>query len=276
MPSSTKQSLLWRIEGEGLPGVSYLFGTMHVRDQRVFRSLASVYAAIATCTAFAAEFALDSASEVSMPALLRLPDGVALDQLLPAKKWTKLQKMLQKTVGIQLSAFNHFKPLLISNLIEEKLLTSDMPYSLDEHLWRYASSLDKEMKGIETLAAQIEILQQLPLEQQLQGLLGTMRNFSRYRQHLLKMANWYEQGDIIKLYQATKRGTRDARRLLLYDRNVLMANRIAIMAKTQTTFCAVGAAHLAGQKGILYLLKRQGLRVQPILLETSERSTSSF
>lgn len=266
MPSNTKQSLLWRIEGEGLPGASYLFGTMHVKDQRVFQRLHSVYNIINTCNAFAAEFELDGAAEVSMPTLLRLPDELRLDQLLPAKKWSKLQKILYKTVGVQLHLFNHLKPLLISNLIDEHLLTTDMPYSLDEHLWRHAQSLDKTMKGIETLEEQIQILQQLPLKQQLQGLLATMRNFSRYRQHLLKMAKWYEQGDIIKLYQGTKRGTRDARRLLLYDRNLLMANRIGVMIQDQTTFCAVGAAHLAGQKGILYLLKHQGLQVKPMLL----------
>lgn len=266
MPSSTKQSLLWRIEGEGLPGASFVFGTMHVRDPRVFQRLDQVYASIAACEVYAAEMALNHSNEVSLPDLLHLPDGITLSQLLPAKKWLKLQQMLQKTVGIQLDIFNHFKPLFISNLIDEQLLSTDMPYSLDEHLWRYAEGLEKEMLGIETLAEQILILQQFPLQLQLQSLVATMRNFSRHRQHLLKMASWYEQGELVKLYQGTKRGTRGMRRLLLYDRNRLMAQRIAATIKSQTTFCAVGAAHLAGQKGVLYLLKHHGLKLQSVVL----------
>lgn len=261
-----KNTLLWRISGEDLPGVSYIFGTMHVKDARVFQRLEQVYAAMEQCDAFAAEFDLQDAGDGIDPRLFTLPKGLSLEELLPAKKYHKLRRILQKTLQINIDLLKFNRPLLLSNLIEERLLVSNMPYSLDEHLWQYAQRIGKQQFGIETLHEQLKILQQISLAHQIQGLISTMRNFSRYRRHLLKMAQWYEQGDIYKLYQGTRRGTHGLRKLLLYDRNVLMANRIARLIQEQTTFCAIGAAHLAGQKGVLRLLKLKGFRLEPLVL----------
>lgn len=263
---ASKKTLLWEISGEALPGISYIFGTMHVKDARVFQRLEKVYASIESCEAFAAEFDLQDAGEGIDPRLFALPEGLALDQLISAKKYHKLRRVLQKTLQINIDLLKYNRPLLLSNLIEERLLASNMPYSLDEHLWQYAQRLGKTTLGIETLHEQLKILQLIPVSHQIQSLFSTVRNFSRYRQHLLKMAQWYEQGDIYKLYRGTRHGTHGLRRLLLYDRNVLMANRIAILIQAQTTFCTVGAAHLAGQQGVLRLLKSKGLRLKPVLL----------
>lgn len=266
MSKHSKKSLLWRIQGEDLPGTSYLFGTMHVKNQRVFDHLDNVYNTISHCDAFAAEFELDKIPDFSITDLFRLPDDLTLSQLIPAKKWDKLAKILLKTVGITLNHYNYFQPLFISNIIEEQILKKDMPVSLDEHLWHFASSNNKAMKGIETFEEQLEILKKISLEQQLKSLFSMMRNFSRFRQHLLKMADWYEEGEIVKLYKGTRSGARETRHILLFDRNHIMATRICGMIAHQTTFCAIGAAHLAGQKGVLNLLKNRGFQIEPLSL----------
>lgn len=263
---SNKQTLLWEITRADLPGISYVFGTMHVKDERVFRRLAAVYQAIEKCSAYAAEFDLQDAGEGLDARLFALPAGVSLDQLIPTKKYEKLRRVLLKMLQIDIDLLKYNLPLLLSNLIEERLLANNMPYSLDEHLWQCANQSDKATYGIETLQEQLQVLQQIPIKTQLQGLLSTVRNFTRYRHHLLKMADWYDQGDIQQLYQGTRRGTHGLRRILLYDRNAVMAHRIADLIQQQTTFCAIGAAHLAGQKGVLRLLKRKGFHLQPLIL----------
>jgi uncharacterized protein YbaP (TraB family) len=55
------------------------------------------------------------------------------------------------------------------------------------------------------------------------------------------------------------------RKALLFDRNKIMARRFAEMARQNSLFCAVGAGHLAGQKGMLRLLKKQGFKVRAIV-----------
>lgn len=261
-----KQTLLWEVHGETLQGTSFVFGTMHVRDQRAFQRLEPVYAAITACEAFAAEFDLNDISAGENLEALGLPSGVTLDQLVPTKKYEKLRGILRKTVGIELDLLRHSQPILVANLIEESIMATDMPFSLDQHLWRYAHNQGKTMVGIETLLEQIQILRQIPLEHQIQSLQASGKNIALHRRSLQKMAKWYEEGDIQQLYKASRRGAHGLRKLLLYNRNELMAERISKMVGVQTTFCAIGAAHLAGLKGVLRFLKKRGFKINPVTL----------
>lgn len=257
-------SLLWRLTGASLPGVSYVFGTMHVRDRRAFRLLLPVMDYIRECEALATEFALDEASLHFDPSLLQLPDAQTLEELIPDKKYRKLRKIVLKTTGLDIHLLRDKKPIIIANLIDERILARDMPVALDQELWHFARREGKILYGIETYREQLQILQKIPIEDQLKALLAIGRNISRHRKHLLRMTALYEQGNIRQLYQSARRGAQGLRRLMLYDRNALMAERIGRLIRRQPTFCAVGAAHLAGGKGVLRLLKHQQLRVEPV------------
>lgn len=257
-----KQSLLWKIDGEGLPGPSYVFGTMHVMDQRAFKYRESVYATIADCDLFATEFPLNEMGSFTGAEVLSLPDGMTLEDLMTPKKYLKLRKIFKKAAGIELNLFRHSLPIMVTNILTEQILSKDMPVSLDEHLWNYAQNLGKELTGIETFREQIDILQKIPLDYQLESLIGIGKNFKRYRKDLLKMANLYENGDLMQLHKKGKKGAQGLRRLLIHDRNEIMAGRIAGIASEKTVFCAIGAGHLAGKKGILRLLKLKGFKVR--------------
>jgi len=62
----------------------------------------------------------------------------------------------------------------------------------------------------------------------------------------------------------TKKSLGKFRHILLYDRNVNMSNTIASIIHKKPTFFAVGAAHLAGNKGILALLKRKKINIKSV------------
>lgn len=259
-----KRSLLWQLEGAGLPGPSYVFGTMHVRDRRAFRLLSSVQECILACEAFAIEFHLDEAAVLPDLHLMNLPPGQSLDQLLPPRRYDKLRRILRRATGLDIDRLRDKQPVIVANLIDEAMLARDMPYALDEMLWRYAQGHNKRLLGIETYQEQLRILEQIPLTEQLQALLAMGRHIGRHRRHLLQMTEWYEQGDIRRLYQSARRGAQRLRRLMLYERNVRMAGRMVAIAGRQTTVFAIGAGHLAGGKGVLRLLKQRGLSVRPI------------
>ncbi|HMO40509.1 MAG TPA: TraB/GumN family protein [Saprospiraceae bacterium] len=269
-------TLLWQLSGDALPGVSYLFGTMHVKDERAFRHLNAVYAAMEQCAAFAAEFDLDATDSGISPHIFSLPEGKTLQDYIPPRKYRKMRAILLKTVGIDPDFLQYNQPILLANLIEEQIMMQDMPWPLDQHLWRHAAAREKTMLGIETLEEQVDILRQIPIEQQAASLLATTRHFTRYRRGLLAMAHWYETGNIRQLYQAARRGARGMRKLLLYNRNALMADRIMAMIATQTTFCAIGAAHLAGGKGVLRLLKTKGVHITPVVLTTTPNNANGI
>lgn len=263
---TSKQTLLWQISGLELPGTSYLFGTMHVRNQRAFAHLEVVYEAIEQCDAFATEVNLDGLGMMGALQTFQLPNGTTLDQLFAPKKYAKLRRILRKVYGIDIHAFRRLQPILIANLLEESTLMKDMPFALDQHLWQFAQERGKKMAGIETLDEQIQTLQSIPLDYQIQALLSIQKNISRHRKSLLKATDWYKNGRIDQLYRSSRQGLHGLRSLLLYNRNQLMATRIRDMVNMQTSFCAVGAAHLWGKYGVIRLLKNDQIKVTPVQL----------
>ena len=79
------------------------------------------------------------------------------------------------------------------------------------------------------------------------------------------MVHWYRNGAVRELYKAAKKDAKGMRKILLFERNVMMVSRFVKIARENSLFCAVGAGHLAGKKGMLRLLKKEGFHIHPVL-----------
>lgn len=264
MKRNSKNSLLWEISGGDLRGVSYLFGTMHVKDERAFSLVKEVQNFIDACETFATEFNLKEAQSGVAPDILDLPDKQKLTDFISQKKYNKLRKTFIRHFNFDIEPLQTSMPLIISNALSAQSLQSEREVSLDEYLWQYAERREKVTLGIETFAEQIAILHKIPLAYQFKALSDVAKNISKFNKQHKKLAQLYEAQNIRQLYKSTKKSIGGARHILLYNRNQIMAERIASMATEQTLFAAVGAAHLAGKKGILKLLKDGGLQVKAV------------
>lgn len=260
-----KQSLLWRLQQPETNKISYLFGTMHVRDAKAFQTLTAVYEAIEACESFAAEYNLDASQGGISPSIMQLPAGQQLSDFMRPKQYAKLQKMLLKTYQIDVNKYKRLLPFFLVNIISQTILSEDMPLALDHHLWEFAREKERRLTGIETLEEQLSILQSISIEDQVRSLLKISGNVSTYRKQLLQLTTVYQTKDIQKIHKVAKKQIGGLRKLMLYDRNSLMAERIALLLKQDSVFVAVGAAHLGGATGVLRLLKQKGVRVQPII-----------
>ena len=248
---------------EGGKNSSYILGTMHVRDARAFQFEHLFYDKIQECEAFATEFNLDD-MQSQTDFTLSLPNGLQLSDVIKSKTFERISRVVEQKMGMPLIHFNALKPIIITNMLTESALSSDRLMSLDETLWRFASENGRILRGIETFEEQVEILNKMSLDEQIKGLKDLTANFSKFRKQLLRMTKLYETADIQKLYKAAKKTAKGSRRLLLYDRNEIMAQRIAEMSKEMSLCAAIGAGHLAGQKGVLRLLKNKGFKVKPV------------
>ena len=76
------------------------------------------------------------------------------------------------------------------------------------------------------------------------------------------MMQRYANGELQALYKAAKKDAKGMRKILIYRRNRLMTKRFLELMHTQSVFCAVGAGHLPGGKGMLRFLKNAGCRVE--------------
>jgi uncharacterized protein YbaP (TraB family) len=88
-----------------------------------------------------------------------------------------------------------------------------------------------------------------------------MANVTRFKKKLEDLNTLYKNTDIKQLYKTTKKSMGKLRKLMIYDRNIAMANRMAELSKEKSSFFAIGAAHLPGPKGVLTLLKKQGFKI---------------
>ncbi len=261
---SFKTSLLWKLSLPETELVSYLFGTMHIRDQRAFGGLERVYECIGACGAFALEIDLDQEESPGDPALFKLPGNGFLREHLSANAYMRLRRSLLKAFGVDIRFFPHLNPFTLLELISGKVLAEDNPLFLDAHLWNYARGQGKTTFGIETLQEQMALLSRIPLEVQLKMLRDMGRNTAHFRTTMHRMARVYEKGDLITLYRLSRKSAGNMRKQMLFDRNRIMAERIAALLPGESVFCAVGAAHLWGGKGVLRLLKHRGVHVDPV------------
>lgn len=258
-----KDSLLWQInKGEG--PASYLFGTMHVRDDIAFQHVERVLKYLSRCEALLTEIDLDEAKDKIQPQSYLLPEKMTLQSLVGEKKFNKMLAVLQKSFDFDLAQCNRLLPLLTINKISESLLKDDHSQPLDSFLWSEGKRLKIACAGIESLGEQLEILQEMDINLQVKMLKDLCGNVSKFARSIERMSKMYLAEDIKGLYKLTKKSLGSFRNILLYNRNTIMADRISERMNGHSSFYAIGAAHLAGDKGILALLKRKNLTLKPI------------
>lgn len=257
--------MLWSVSTAEQQADSYLFGTMHVKDQRAyaFYDLACSY--IDQCDALALEFDLSKMDQEAQARLMQQAPAQSLEALLPPQKLEKVRRFFIRALQIDIHPLRQLSPLLVSNLINEHLLQEDHPIALDEMLWRYARQQEKAILGIETYEEQLQVLRRISPQVQAQSILAMARHFKPHRRHLLRLAALYAEGNLPQLHRSSKKSLSGMRYQMLYRRNAVMAERIGSLIKAQPVFCAIGAGHLYGGKGVLRLLKQHGASVAPIL-----------
>jgi uncharacterized protein YbaP (TraB family) len=83
-----------------------------------------------------------------------------------------------------------------------------------------------------------------------------------------KSQDAYRRGDLDLLDSLDRMMERsDAfREKFLYKRNEIQANSIDTILKKSSLFVGVGAAHLAGERGVIDLLRKKGYRLRPVFM----------
>ena len=152
MKKKTKESLLWKIVAPNGGPVSYLFGTMHVRDLRAFGWLDLAKQHLGTCTVFATEFDFSETDSEALSVALELPEGKDLAEWLSPQAWKNLNRYARKKFGTTAESFRHQHPMTVSTALSMAFLLEESAHSLDETLWQYARSLGKPTTGVETFA----------------------------------------------------------------------------------------------------------------------------
>lgn len=259
-------SLLWKIEGNGLKAPSYLLGTIHILPKNDFFLTEAMQKALQGTEQIVLELDMDDpqmASDLLKNATMK--DGNTLDKLLSKSDYQKLDSLIKKGTGVSAAIFNQWQPILLSSLVFKEMVANEFA-SYESNLINRAKAENKEIKGLESVQEQTQALTSIPYAQQAQYLHELITNFDKQQRLFTKMVDLYKAQNINGLleYIVEQSGGIDFSTVLINQRNQAWISRIGNLAKEKPSFFAVGAGHLPGKKGVLTLLRKAGYKVEPV------------
>lgn len=227
--------LLWQISGKGIKKPSYLYGSYHSNDNRLFKFSDSTYSALLNADAVVLEadiYSLFTQYDPRAESIVLQVDG-------SGRPYTSDKKASLTKYGSE----------------------DGRPQFLDAYFQQVAYNAGKRFFPLESVEEQLEAYENI-----------TYHNFKEYSLNTLSLSQerilqTYLSGDIDNMREMLKSQlaiSGNAYNLLITNRNVVMANGIDSLCRKQGLFVAVGAAHLAGTEGIIQLLKNKGFTVRQV------------
>ena len=259
-PAST---LLWKISGNGLQNASYLYGTMHLTDPRIFSIGDSLYAAIEKTQGFAIELNPDDITQLVIDEVRsEIIQARKIKNMIDSREYKKyapaLSKKLKKNED-EITTYDVFKEK--NKWIAESYRTGSMSTFLDAYLFDVARHLDKWTGGVEDAADQRGLLDDLIDESDIRDIATEDAGENNLLEKMIKM---YINGDIEGINKIAGSADSTFHDKLLTKRNIKMARRMDSLAHERTMVFAVGAAHLPGSDGLIQLLRQKGFTVEPV------------
>jgi len=252
-------TLLWRISGKDLKQPSYLFGTMHVKDQRVFNFSDSVMLAIQKCNGFALEVHPDSIMRKMFEVMQKKDSTRDLHKLLGEKKYAELAKKFEQKNGYKMR--EGIDPLMAESVLHaNKEKPGDKESFIDAHLYGIARTMDKNIYGLEDASEQFDKVlgSSDAMRERLLGLLETGGGEDDSE----AMIKIYSTGNLDNILSYIKKF--DIADSELVARNHVMVTSMIKDMQKGSLFTAVGAAHLPGDNGIISQLQQGGYAVVPV------------
>lgn len=265
--SQNQKSLLWKITGNGLSKPSYIFGTMHLMCPSDFVLSDATKEAFNKAEQVYLEIDFDDPNMMmEMQQKMMLPQGKTLKSYLKDADYKLLNDFFTTKTGTGMPMFEHMKPLVLVSLVDMALLSCPIQ-SYELTFSKIAGESKKEIRGLETIAFQMSIFDTIPYEKQLQQLVDMVRRKDLALKEFNEMVTLYKDQDIdglLKLTRESQWNFNEYEDIFINNRNASWIPIIANAAKEKSTFIAVGAGHLGGDKGVLQLLRKIGYTVKPL------------
>lgn len=266
------KTLLWQISGKDLKKPSFLFGTMHLQDKRIFNLGDSFYHHFERAEGFAIEVdfkeymdslftkafqvveerELADEEEGIKDVKIEAPDTAVLDIEAPPPP-KEVSKSMKK----------YFRKLR-NERIKRLLVYGQMPTILDAYLYGMAMKQGKWLGAVEEVKDQLNIRDELGKdidEEEEMKLPEDKMMFS-----LENMIKIYLAQDMNRIEDYLDRyGSAKAKTIVFNNRNLKMVRSIDSLSHIRSMFYAVGAAHLPGDSGVIKLLRNKGYTVTPVI-----------
>ncbi len=285
--ASKYPSLLWKITGNGLTKPSYLYGTMHVSSKIAFHLGDSFFIALKAAEAVA----LESDPSLWLTEMLHTEDMHELS-------YDVFQRNNENNFyknAFYLPVLNN--RMLSSSLARNPELLNGMMYRysgyeqdfeeetyLDLFIYQSGHRLKKQVIGLEDFTEVDSLLKLAMIEpsedeneedEKNRIALKKIRKEGKNAAEMLEDA--YRRGDLDMLdsIQKLMNGNANYQRYMLQERNKIMAMRMDSIMMKKSLFTGIGAAHLAGELGVIELLRSKGYTLTPVVQNYGKESRKS-
>ena len=288
-PTTDENKLLWEITGNGLAAPSYLFGTIHLIPTDDFFLTDGAKSAFASSTRVAFEIDTEEmtnpAAMMSLMGQMYMANDTSLSDLLSDEDYKMVSDHFDE-LGLPMMFMGKIKPMFLTVLAGEDMkdmkpgegglggmFDGEGMKSYELELTDMAKDAEKPIVGLETAEFQMSLFDSIPYQAQAQMLVETIRSEQEATEEekedgaLDQMIKLYTTQDIVGMQTMMSddpAGIGGYEEILLLKRN---RNWIPVMEKLmmeETVFFAVGAGHLAGEEGVIALLRKEGYTMTPV------------
>lgn len=260
---------LWTVHGP--KGTAYLLGSIHLLPPNIDWHSKEVDAALAKADTFVFELDMNGdfqdRVQQSIQARGMLPEGRHLHDMLSSEAKADLDAEL-KTTSLSPAAVDRMRPWLAALTLEVAEIKKNN-YGPGVEMEIEASGDKRPVIALETVDGQLAMLAPNDPKTELQEFEAALKSSALEKasgDEMGPMLDAWMRGDTRALDKLT--GVEldkypDARKLLLDDRNKAWTAKLAaLLNEDKTYFVVVGAAHLAGARGVPGLLRAKGLEVE--------------
>lgn len=262
-------SILWKISGNGLEKPSYLFGTIHLICNEDYFFNPIMKRAFDACEKLILEINLnDPATITEYQRGMMLPQGKQLkDFFLNVEEYQKFSEKLKKQTDIDVALFANLKPLILLSLIAQKSFECENTSSYEMNLLELAKERAIAIEGLETSISQMKVFDDMKDDEIKRILMEGIDDMEKDNMLQQRMIEAYKNQNIDRLYELilSSKEFQNQQDALIHQRNRNWVEKLPLIMKEKSCFIAVGAGHLAGDKGVLNLLREAGYMVTPIL-----------
>jgi uncharacterized protein YbaP (TraB family) len=282
---SAEAQLLYKISGNGLKKESYIIGTYHLAPASFVDSIVGAREALESVDAVCGELdmsALDGDAQLLLNEAMMLPDGEYITDILTEDQLTRLNAYMLEVLGMDFNKpmckrmLGRYRPAALAMNLEvaafSKITPDFNPLKLiDNYFQQEAQKMGKQVLGLETVEAQIEVLfGTSSIDEEILALMEMVDNPEATHEAMMKLADAYFAQDFKAISKCVTadlgdsvEDTEEWERICVNRNYNWIAQMPAIMEEQPTLF-VVGAAHLVGKDGVLTLLKREGYKVKAV------------
>lgn len=265
-------SLLWEISGKDLKDPSYLFGTYHFAGSSFLDTLPVINQVFMQAKTVVGEIRMESEILVIAQLLphMKMKDK-KLEDVLSASEYKLVNNyVINRSDGLNLNIFNSMKPAAVQLALmrfTSPVKNAESEKLMDLYFQQEGEKLNKDIKGLETIAEQGKLLFGTPLKRQKKLLVKFVKQSDKQEKQSAELFNYYKTQDLENLEIAIKEYSQYTGKelsSLMRKRNENWMKKLPGIMDKGSAFIAVGGGHLVGKYGLLSLLQNAGYLIRPV------------